>query len=253
MKGLNGKNAIVTGGGGGIGRAICSRLVEEGCNVGVFDIDANAAERTVDAIGGEPSRAFTVDITELSSVESGVAEFEATIGPTDILINNAGWDKLGYFLDTDPSLWQKIISINLWGPMHMHYAVAQRMVERKHGRIVNISSDSARVGSSGEAVYSACKGAVIAFSKTLARELARAQICVNVVSPGPTDTPLLQSFLGEGETGRKIYEGLQRAIPFKRLGQPADVVGAVVFLASEDAGFITGQVLSVSGGLTMAG
>ncbi len=171
----------------------------------------------------------------------------------DILVNNAGWDRFQNFADTKPQEWEALIDINLRGPLNMHHLVLPQMLARGRGRIVNISSDAARVGSSGEAVYSACKGGIISFSKTLAREVARKGITVNVVCPGPTDTPILRGFLGEGDAGQKVYDALVRAIPMKRVGQPDDIPGIVAFLASDDAGFITGQVISVSGGLTMAG
>ena len=255
MRGLKGRAAIVTGGGGAIGRAICLRLGEEGCAVGVFDKNAaGAAEtaKTIEAAGGR-ARPVTVDITDHGAVQAAVAEFEKAVAPTDILVNGAGWDRLIPFLDTEPALWDTLIAINLRGPLSMHKAVAPGMVARGRGRIVSIASDAGRVGSSGEAVYSACKGGIIAFSKTLARELAGARINVNVVCPGPTETPLFNSFLGEGEAGRRIYEGLKKAIPWKRIGQPEDIPGIVAFLASDDAAYITGQVISVSGGLTMNG
>ena len=255
MRGLKGKTAIVTGGGGAIGRAICLRLGEEGCAVGVFDKNESGAAdtaRAIEAAGGR-ARAVAVDITDHDAVQNAVAEFEKAAAPTEILVNGAGWDRLIPFLDSEPALWDTLIAINLKGPLHMHKAVASGMVARGRGRIVNIASDAGRVGSSGEAVYAACKGGIIAFSKTLARELAGARINVNVVCPGPTDTPLFHSFLGEGEEGRRIYEGLKKAIPFKRIGQPDDIPGIVAFLASDDAAYITGQVISVSGGLTMHG
>ena len=171
----------------------------------------------------------------------------------DVLVNNAGWDRFQNFADTKPEEWDALIDINLRGPLNMHHLVVPQMLQRGAGRVINISSDAARVGSSGEAVYSACKGGIIAFSKTLAREVARKGITVNVVCPGPTDTPILRGFLGEGEAGQKVYDALVRAIPMKRVGQPDDIPGIVAFLASDEAGFITGQVISVSGGLTMAG
>ncbi|HLJ64151.1 MAG TPA: glucose 1-dehydrogenase [Stellaceae bacterium] len=252
MRGLRDKVAIVTGGGGGIGRAICRRFALEGCRVGVFDVNAQSADETVRAVQGT-AFAETLDIADYEAVKAALARFEAKAGPTDILVNNAGWDKVGNFLDTTPDLWQRLIAVNLWGPLHMHHAVAKGMVARGRGRIVNIASDAGRVGSSGEGVYSACKGGIIAFSKTLARELAGQQINVNVICPGPTETALLHSFIEESEFGQKIYDGLKRAIPFRRLGQPDDIPGLCAFLASDDAAFITGQVISVSGGLTMAG
>ncbi|CAM9790657.1 unnamed protein product [Phaeothamnion confervicola] len=255
MKGLSGKAAIVTGSGSGIGRAIAERLAAEGCVVGIFDLNAAGAHATAEAIGAAQGRAHahSVDITDLSAVTRCVAEFEQQAGGVEILVNNAGWDKAAPFLSSTPELWKKLIDINLYGPLNMHYAVLPGMVQRKRGRVVSIASDAGRVGSSGESVYSACKGGVIAFTKTLARELARNNIQLNAVCPGPTDTPLLRSFAEEGEAGNKLIEGLTRAIPMRRLGQPADYPGIVAFLASDDAAFITGQTISVSGGLTMHG
>ena len=186
---------------------------------------------------------------------SKYGEAKAALGsePIDVLVNNAGWDRFQNFVDTQPAEWDQLFDINLRGPLNMHHLVLPGMLARGGGRIVNISSDAARVGSSGESVYSACKGGIISFSKTLAREVARKGITVNVVCPGPTDTPILRGFLGEGDAGQKVYEALVRAIPMKRVGQPDDIPGIVAFLASDDSGFITGQVISVSGGLTMAG
>ena len=252
MRGLQGKTAIVTGGAGGIGSAICKRLAEEGVKVGVFDLRGEAAAKVAAGIGGG-AVGQACDITDHAGVAAAVAAFEAKCGPTDILVNNAGWDKFAYFLDTDPALWEQIISINLRGPINLHHAVLKGMSARRRGRVVNIASDAGRVGSSMEAVYSACKGGIIAFSKTMAREMARANVTVNCVCPGPTDTPLLAAFFGEGEQGQKAAEAMKRSIPLKRLGQPDDLPGIVAFLSSDDAAYITGQVISVSGGLTMAG
>lgn len=253
MRGLTGKRAIVTGGGSGIGRAICLRFSTEGAEVAVFDLnEAGAAEtvRLIATAGGRAS-AHRVDIADRAAVDAAVASVERG-GPIDVLVNNAGWDEARHFLDTDPALWRKIIDNNLYGPLNMHHAVLPGMVRQGHGRVVNIGSDAARVGSSGEAVYSACKGGIVAFTKTLARELARKGVQLNAVCPGPTDTPLLAGF-ATGEAGEKLVEGLKRAIPMRRLGRPEDYPGVVCFLASDDAGFITGQTISVSGGLTMAG
>ncbi len=253
MKGLSGKVAVVTGSASGIGRAIANRLAAEGCIVGVFDLNAAGAEATAAAIAsaGGDAQAHAVDISDLASVQAAVKAFEASAGAVDVLVNNAGWDKAAPFLASSPELWRKLIDINLYGPINMHYAVLPGMVQRKRGRVVNIASDAGRVGSSGESVYSACKGGIIAFTKTLAREHARHNIQLNAVCPGPTDTPLLRSFAADGEGGAKLIEGLTRAIPMKRLGQPDDYPGIVAFLASDDAAFITGQTISVSGGLTM--
>ncbi|HJV74088.1 MAG TPA: 2-hydroxycyclohexanecarboxyl-CoA dehydrogenase [Noviherbaspirillum sp.] len=255
MKGIKGKVAIVTGGAGGIGSAICRRFAEEGANVAVFDINKEAAESVAAAIrsNGGSARSFSVDLTSQESVNAAVAAAEKELGPIDVLVNNAGWDRAGNFLDTDKDLWEHIVAINLFGALYMHHAVLKGMSERGKGRVVNIASDAARVGSSGEAVYAFCKGGLVSFSKTMARELAKKQISVNVVCPGPTDTPLFRDFCGEGEYGEKLRNGLARSIPFGRLGQPDDLPGIVAFLSSEDAAFITGQVISVSGGLTMAG
>jgi len=255
MRGLEGKHVLVTGGGGAIGRAICRRFGDERSIVGVLDKDADTAAETVRLVreAGGQAHSVVVDITDHAAVGRAVADFETNVGPIDVLINNAGWDRFSTFLDSEPALWDQLIAINLRGPLNLQHHVGRRMAERKRGRIVNVASDAGRVGSSGEAVYSACKGGIIAFSKSFARELARAQINVNVVCPGPTDTPILQSFLGEGEEGKRIYEGLKKAIPFRRIAQPDDIQGIVVFLASDDAAYMTGQVISVSGGLTMHG
>ncbi|OUS05396.1 2-hydroxycyclohexanecarboxyl-CoA dehydrogenase [Rhodobacterales bacterium 52_120_T64] len=253
MRGLQGKRVIVTGGGSGIGREVCKRFAEEGSEVAVFDINADGAAETVSQItaaGGKAS-AHVANIADRPAVDAAVAEF-AKGGPIDVLVNNAGWDEIKPFLASDMDLWKKVIDINLYGPLNMHHAVLPLMVENGGGRVVNISSDAGRVGSSGEAVYSACKGGIIAFTKTMARELARKGIQLNAVAPGPTDTPLFAE-IAQGEAGAKIAEGLKRAIPMKRLAVPTDYPGIICFLSSDDAGFITGQVISVSGGLSMHG
>lgn len=255
MRGLEGKTVIVTGGGGAIGRAICLRMAEEGCKVAVFDLDAEAAEATAKLVqdAGSEAHAAICDISDRAAVEKAVAETEAALGPIGILVNNAGWDRFMNFLDTDEELQDRVMAINLKGPINMHHVVLKGMAERGSGAVVNIASDAGRVGSSGEAVYSACKGGIIAFTKTMAREMARGGVRLNAIAPGPTDTPLLRSFVGESEAGQKVYEGLKRAIPMKRLGEPEDIPGAVAFLASDEAGYITGQIISISGGLTMHG
>jgi len=255
VRGLKDKVVIVTGGGSGIGAAVCERFGAEGSIVAVFDINTDAAAKSAAAISatGAKSKAYIVDITDQARVNSAVSEVERDLGPVDVLVNNAGWDRGANFLDTDKALWEKIVAINLYGPLHMHHAVLKGMGARGRGKVVNVASDAGRVGSSGESVYSFCKGGLIAFTKTLAREMARKQININVVCPGPTDTALFRDFCGEGEYGDKLRSALARSIPFGRLGQPGDLPGAVCFLASDDAAFITGQVLSVSGGITMAG
>ncbi|NMF96412.1 glucose 1-dehydrogenase [Aromatoleum toluolicum] len=256
MRGLKGKTAIVTGAGSGIGRAIALRLAEEGVTVGVFDIRAEGAAETVAAIesAGGKGRAVTCDITDYAGVVAAVQSFEAATGTgTDILVNNAGWDTPMPFLKTDEAFWKKVVGINWFGPLHMTHAVAQGMANRKCGRIINIASDAGRVGSTGEVVYSGCKGATIAFSKALARELARSNVLINNVCPGPTDTPAMDAFVGTGEQGQKIRDGMVRSVPVGRIGVPDDYPGMVAFLASDDASFITGQTISISGGLTMHG
>lgn len=252
MRGLKDKVVIVTGGGSGIGRAVCRRFAEEGCKVAIFDINKAGADETVSLIGSG-AKAYICDISSHDAVEAAVVAAENDLGAIDILVNNAGWDEARPFLATDTALWKKIIDINLYGPLNLHHTVVSRMAERGHGKVINVASDAGRVGSSGEAVYSACKGGIIAFSKTLARELARKDIQINTVCPGPTDTALFADFAGEGEQGQKLREGLARAIPMKRIGQPADYPGIICFLASSDADYITGQTISVSGGLTMHG
>ena len=250
MRGLDGKHVVVTGGASGIGRATVIRLVEEGCNVGIFDLDADGAAATIALCqsGKGKASAYQVDISDYGQVEGAVREFESGVGPVELLANVAGWDKAGAFLETDVQLWNRIIAINLYGPLNVQHVVARGMAERKFGRVVNVASDAGRVGSSGEAVYSACKGGITAFTKTLARELARRGVTLNVVCPGPTDTPFFHSFADQ-----KLMDALARAIPMGRLGQPEDCVGIIAFLLSDDAQFMTGQTISVSGGLTMHG
>jgi 2-hydroxycyclohexanecarboxyl-CoA dehydrogenase len=248
------KVALVTGGSRGIGKAICLRLVEEGARVAVVDILEKEAEETVAEIKGKGGQAMAMktDVSHLDQVRACVRKVEEVWGPVEILINNAGWDKVEPFVESKPETWERVIGINLKGPIHFCHTVIPKMVERGKGKIITISSDAGRVGSSGEAVYSACKAGVIGFSKTLARELARAKITVNVVCPGPTDTALLKE-VTSGERGARIIDAMVKAVPFRRLGQPEEVAAAVAFFASPDSDFVTGQVLSISGGLTMVG
>ena len=255
MRGLKDKVVVVTGGGGGIGGATCSRFASEGAKVAVFDMNLESAQKVVDSItaAGGTAAAFKCDITDRAQVDSAVAATEAQLGPIAVLVNNAGWDVFKPFVKTVPAEWDKLISINLTGALHMLHAVLPGMAERKYGRIVNVASDAARVGSSGEAVYAACKGGLVAFSKTIAREHTRHGITVNVVCPGPTDTALLAGVAEGAPNPEKLLEAFTRAIPMGRLGQPDDLAGTIAFLASNDASFVTGQVLSVSGGLTMNG
>jgi 2-hydroxycyclohexanecarboxyl-CoA dehydrogenase len=249
---LKDKVAIVTGSGGGIGRGIALKFGSLGARVVAADIKLAGAKETVSLLEKTGGRglALGTDITDRVRVQEMVKATLDTFGKLDILVNNAGWDIIEPFTKNTPELWEKVIAINLKGPIFCIRAVLDHMIERKYGKIVNIGSDAGRVGSSGEAVYSACKGGIIAFTKTIAREMARYQINVNCVCPGPTDTPLLAE-LTQGETGAKIIEAMTKAVPFRRLAKPEDISGAVAFLASDEAGFITGQTLSVSGGLSM--
>lgn len=255
MQRFENKTVVVTGGGGGIGGATSRRFALEGARVALFDLNLAAAEQVAAQIraDGGTALALRCDITQRDSVDAAVAATEAALGPIAVLVNNAGWDVFKPFTRTEPAQWDQLIAINLVGALHLHHAVLPGMAARKAGRIVNIASDAARVGSSGEAVYAACKGGLVAFSKTIAREHARHGITVNVVCPGPTDTALFADYKEGAGNPEKLMEAFTRSIPLGRIGQPADLPGAIVFFASDDAAFITGQVLSVSGGLTMNG
>ena len=246
---LDDKVAIVTGAGRGIGRGIVEKLAAEGARVVVSDVAEGSARETAAAIGGK-AVGLWADVTSKESVEAMVREVMDRFGRIDVLVNNAGWDKVQPFLESNESDWEKVIAINLYGTLRCCKAVLPVMVAQGYGKVVNIGSDAGRVGSSGEAVYSAAKGGVIAFTKTLAREMARYKINVNCVCPGPADTPLFTEIGGENP---KLREALHKAIPFRRLARPEDLAHAVAFLASDEAEYITGQTLSVSGGLTMAG
>jgi len=249
---LAGKVAVVTGGASGIGRAIVEALAREGARVAVLDLNEAGARDTVAALeraGGKGS-AYRVDITDVAAVDAAIDAVAAREGGLHVLVNCAGWDKPMPFVDTTPEFWDKILAINLKGPLACTRAALRHMIKQQSGKIVTIASDAGRVGSTGEAVYSAAKGGLIAFTKTIARETARHRINVNCVCPGPSDTPLFQQEFAAQSP--KLAESLKRVIPWGRLGVPEDIAPAVVFLASDDAGFITGQTLSVSGGLTMS-
>lgn len=239
----------MTGAARGIGRAIALELAAAGCRVAVADLLAPEASETASACG-EGAVAVELDVTDSGSVAAAVQGVEGRLGPIEVLVNNAGWDELRPFLETDEAFWDRVVDVNYKGCLRLTHAVLPGMIERGFGRIVNIASDAARVGSSGEAVYAGAKAGVIAFTKTIAREAARAGVTANVVAPGPTRTALLEGMAAAG--GEKLVDALTRAVPMKRLGEPEDVAAAVGFLASDRAGFITGQTLSVSGGLTMA-
>jgi 2-hydroxycyclohexanecarboxyl-CoA dehydrogenase len=244
---LDGRVALVTGSARGIGAAIARQLAAQGATVVVADIDGGAAGATAATLDGK-AIGIAVDVSSASSVGAALDEVRATAGPPDILVNNAGIDVIKPFVESTEDEWDRIIAVNLRGTIGCCRAVLDGMIERQSGRIVSIASDAGRVGSSGEAVYSATKGGVIAFSKTLAREVARHGIRVNCVSPGPTETALLAQVADYSE---KLYAGLARAIPLGRTAEPGDIAPAVAFLVSDGAAYITGQTLSVSGGLTM--
>jgi 2-hydroxycyclohexanecarboxyl-CoA dehydrogenase len=245
MRRLNGKIAIVTGAGQGIGRAVAGKFAAEGATVVVTDLDEATARETADGLPG--AVAIAADVTDRAGVEAMAGQVVQQFGRIDVLVNNAGWDKASPFVDSDPDDWDRAIAVNLYGVLHTAKVVLPVMARQGSGAVVNLGSDAGRVGSSGEAVYSAAKGGVIAFTKSLAREMARDQVRVNCVCPGPTDTALFASFAGP-----KLREALTRAIPFRRLAQPADVANVVAFLASDEASYVTGQTISVSGGLTMS-
>jgi 2-hydroxycyclohexanecarboxyl-CoA dehydrogenase len=244
---LKDRVAVVTGAASGIGRAIARALGAEGARVAILDLNETGARET--AAGIPQAVALATDVTARAQVDAAVGEVIRRWGAVHVLVNNAGWDRPVPFLETDEAFWDRILALNLKAHFHLAQAVLPHMIRQGGGKVVAIASDAGRVGSSGEAVYSAAKGGVIAFTKTLAREVARHRINVNCVCPGPSDTPLFQNEFAAASP--KLAESLRRVIPFGRLGVPEDVAPAVVFLASDEAGFITGQTLSVSGGLTM--
>lgn len=248
MPALQDQVALVTGAGQGIGRAIAIRLAAEGAAVAVADLNPDTARQTAAELGPH-ALGLRTDVTDRASVQQAVAQVREHFGRIDVLVNDAGWDKAGPFIESDPADWDRAIQIDLYGVLNMCREVLPVMVEAGSGRIVNIASDAGRVGSSGEAVYSAAKGGVIAFTKTVAREVARYGISANCVSPGPTDTALFAAVTGGNP---HLREALIKAIPLRRLAQPEDLANAVAFLAAPASSYITGQTLSVSGGLSMS-
>ena len=251
---MSNRIAMVTGGAQGIGKGIATTLAEAGFKVAVADLNLPAAEQTAKEIGaaGGTAIAVEIDVTRTASVESAVKTTEAKLGPIEVVVNNAGWDDFMPFVQTTEEFWDKILDINFKGALRVLKAVVPGMMDRGFGRVINIGSDAGRVGSSLEAVYSGAKGGIIAFTKTLAREVATKGVTANAVCPGPTDTPALRSFAAGSGDAEKVIAGMARAVPMKRLGNPEDIGPAVAFLASDGAGFVTGQTLLVSGGLTMA-
>lgn len=243
--------AVVTGAGRGIGRAIALRLAKDGFGVVVVDLDEGTARETaadVEAAGGR-AFAFAADVTDLTQMRAAREAAVRGYGSVDVWVNNAGWDKAEPFLENTEETWRKVVAINFMGVIHGCRAALEHMTDEGRGRVINIASDAGRVGSTGEAVYSACKGGVIALTKSLAREVAKSGVTVNSVCPGPTDTPLLA---GMAEYNPRLIAALERAIPLGRVARPEEIAAAVAFFASDEAAYITGQTLSVSGGLTMA-
>jgi 2-hydroxycyclohexanecarboxyl-CoA dehydrogenase len=252
---MSNRTAFVTGGAQGIGQGIATTLGAHGFKVAVVDLNLEAATATAKAIteAGATALAVQADVTDTASVQAAVKTVTEELGPVEVAVNNAGWDDFMPFLKTTEDFWERILDINFKGMLRVTQAVVPGMVERGFGRVVNIGSDAGRVGSSLEAVYSGAKGGTIAFTKTLAREIATKGVTANTVCPGPTDTPALRKFAdASGQEADKVIGGMTRAVPMKRLALPADVAAAVAFFASDAAGYITGQTLSVSGGLTMA-
>lgn len=242
--------AFITGAGRGIGREIARTLASRSMKIIITDVNLENANETVSIVEKEGGEALAIycDVTKLDSVHEAVATAVSHCGKIDILVNNAGWDKVEPFLKSEPSTWKLIMDINMMGQIHTSKEILPIMIENGFGKVVNIASDSGRVGSSGEAVYSAAKGGVIAFTKTMAREMARHKININCISPGPSNTPLFDEI---GTYNQGIATALEKAIPFRRLAQPSDIANAVAFLVSDEAEYVTGQTLSVNGGLAM--
>ena len=252
---MSNRVAFVTGGAQGIGEGISRRLGADGFRVAIADLNMDAAKKTADEINaaGGTAIAVPVDVTDTESVKKAVEQVTTELGPIDVAVNNAGWDDFMKFLDTTEEFWNKILDINFKGALRVNHTVVPGMIERGFGRVINIGSDAGRVGSPLEDVSSEAKGGTIAFTKTLAREVATKGVTVNTVCPGPTDTPALRKFADDsGQDADKVLGGMTRAVPMKRLAQPEDIAAAVSFFAGDDTGYITGQTLSVSGGLTMA-
>lgn len=248
-----GKVALVTGGASGIGRAVCLGAAAQGADVLVLDLNAAGAEAVAAEVRGQGRRAaaLAADVTDSQAVAASVSQGMADVGPVDALMSCAGWDRLVPFVQTDEEFWRRIVNINLMGPIICTRAVLDTMIERRQGSLVYVASDAARVGSSGEAVYAAAKAGLIAFAKTMAREQARYGIRANAVCPGLTDTPLLQAVREGSATSARILDAITQATPLRRVARPEEIAAAILFLASDEASFITGQTLSVSGGLTM--
>jgi 2-hydroxycyclohexanecarboxyl-CoA dehydrogenase len=252
--GASPRTALVTGGGRGIGRSVAEGLAEDGFRVVIVDLRLPEAEETAAAIteaGGE-ALAIEADVADSKSVAAAVAQAEAHFGHVDVLVNNAGWDDLKPFLATDEAFWDRVIDINFKGPLRFIRLLLPGMLERGYGRVINIGSDAGRVGSSLESVYSGAKGGLIAFTKTIARESARKGVTANVVCPGPTDTPFMKETMEAQADADAVLGAMVKSVPMRRLAAPEEIAAAVRFFATDEAGYVTGQTLSVSGGLTMA-
>jgi 2-hydroxycyclohexanecarboxyl-CoA dehydrogenase len=251
---MSARVALVTGGARGIGRASALALAAAGCSVAVADLREELALGVAQDVqeGGGSAIEVRMDVTDASAVRDGISRVHAQLGPVDVLVNCAGWDEFRAFVETDEAFWRRVIAVNYEGCLRTTHALVAGMAERGYGRIVNVSSDAARVGSAQEAVYAGAKAGVIAFTKTIAREFARSGVTANAVCPGPTDTDMLAEMSRGAADSERLAAALERAVPMRRLGRPEDVAAAIAFLASEDASYITGQTLSVSGGLTMA-
>jgi 2-hydroxycyclohexanecarboxyl-CoA dehydrogenase len=246
---LEGRTALVTGGGSGIGAATCRRLAAEGAAVAVTDVNLEPAEAVASELDG---RAFELDVRSTDSVGAALERIESELGSLEVLVNNAGYDEFAFFTQTEAELWDRVLAVNLRGVLAVTHAVLPGMQERGRGRIVNVASEAGRVGSQGSAVYSAAKAGVIGFTKAVAREAARYGITCNAVAPGPIETPLLMAAPEQlGEIGERLVKGMVGNTAMRRIGQPEEVAAAVAFLASDDASFVTGETLGVSGGLGM--
>jgi len=246
---LEGKVALVTGAAGGIGAATCRRLAAEGAAVAVTDLDLS---RVRDVAGDVRGGAYELDVRSTDSIRAAVDAAESELGPLDVLVNNAGYEEFGFFVTTTEDQWDRILAVNLRGVIAVTHAVLPGMHERGHGRIVNVASEAGRVGSHGSSIYSAAKAGVIGFTKTVAREAARYGVACNAVAPGPIDTPMLMQAPEElGDLGKRVIRGMVKSTALRRVGQPDEVAAAIAFLASDDASYITGQALGVSGGLAM--
>jgi 2-hydroxycyclohexanecarboxyl-CoA dehydrogenase len=246
---LEGRIALVTGGAGGIGGATCRRLAAEGATVAVTDLDAGGARELASEIGGG---AYELDVRSTDSVREALRAAEADLGPLDVLVNNAGYDEFGFFVHTDEEMWDRVLRVNLRGVIAVTHAVLPGMQERRRGRIVNVASEAGRLGSPGSSVYSAAKAGVIGLTKAVAGESARYGVTCNAVAPGPIETPLLMSAPEQfAEVGERVVQNMIGKTVLRRLGQPEEVAAAIAFLASDDASYVTGQTLGVSGGMGM--